>query len=64
MRHEDRSTSPLSAYGNTGRFLVNAKDHGKGQSRKKKKRKKKKSRRFALLQDALRVSKIRSQDSP
>ena len=63
MRHEDRSTSPLSAYGNTGRFLVNAKDHGKGQSRKKKE-KKKKSRRFALLQDALRVSKIRSQDSP
>lgn len=36
MRHEDRSTSPLSAYGNMGRFLVNAKDHGKGQSQKKK----------------------------
>lgn len=42
------------------RFLVNAKDHGKGQSKKKKK----KSRLFALLLDALRVSKIRSQDSP
>ena len=61
MRHGDRSTSPLSAYGKMGRCLVNAKDHGKGQSKKKKK---KKGRRFALLQDALRVSKIRSQDSP
>ena len=60
MRHGDRSTSPLSAYGKMGRCLVNAKDHGKGQSKKKKK----KGRRFALLQDALRVSKIRSQDSP
>ena len=38
MRHGDRSTSPLSAYGKMGRCLVNAKDHGKGQSKKKKKR--------------------------
>ena len=35
MRHGDRSTSPLSAYGNMGRFLVSAKDHGKGQSKNK-----------------------------
>ena len=38
LRHGDRSTSPLSAYGKMGRFLVNAKDHGKGQSKKKKKK--------------------------
>ena len=36
MRHGERSTSPLSAYGNMGRFLVDAKDHGKGQSKTKK----------------------------
>ena len=44
MRHGERSTSPLSAYGNMGRFLVDAKDHGKGQSKKKKE----KIRRFAV----------------